>query len=68
MRSVCQQLTEQLTENYLTALPFFEKHEALLRTAFGEDFQRLSDAIYVYDFDIALEWLKEAAALRRINL
>ncbi|MEN9317229.1 MAG: hypothetical protein RIS35_3622 [Pseudomonadota bacterium] len=68
LRSVCQQLAEQLTENYLTALPYFERHEALLRAAFGEDFQRLSDAIYVYDFDIALEWLKEAAALRRINL
>ena len=68
LRRVCRQLAEQLAENYLTAVQHFERHEPLLRAALGEDFQRLSDAIYVYDFDIALEWLKEAAALHGITL
>ena len=67
LRRVCRELAEQLTENYLTALPFLEKHQALLRTAFGEDYQRLADAVYVYDFDVALDWLREAAELRRIT-
>ena len=68
LRDVCVRLATQLGDDDFASGQWLEQHAPLLRTAFGDHYPQIAQAIRAFDFSAALDGLKAAAASRGITL
>ncbi len=68
LRDVCVRLATQLGDDDFASGQWLEQHASLLRTAFGDHYPQIAQAIRAFDFSAALDGLKAAAASRGITL
>ena len=68
LSNVCTRLAQQLADDDFASGQCLADHEGLLRSALGDGFPAIAEAIEGYDFAAALDSLREAAARHGITL
>lgn len=68
LRELCTTLARQLDDDDFACANLLDDNEALLRTALGNDFRRIAEAIHNYDSQAALDGLKKAMLSRGMEI